>query len=106
MYKIGDKVETPLGVGKVSISATGYMVNIKGYQVVFEADVVTPYQSAHDKLLAMGYEFNKRNDYVIYTHDELSRVTIYRDKTYSCGDANLTLSRILTAYLEELEGKE
>lgn len=61
--------------------------------------------TAHEKLIEMGYEFTKRKDYAFYRHDELPKVTIYNDKTYSCGDTNLELSKILTQYLEELENE-
>lgn len=60
-------------------------------------------QTAHEKLIEIGYEFIKRNDYTTYRHIDLPRVTIYRDKTCSCSDINLELSRILTKYLEEME---
>ena len=62
-----------------------------------------PYRTAHEKLIEMGYEFIKGNNCVFYRHDELPRVTIYSDNTYSCSDTNLELSRILTQYLEEIE---
>ena len=56
MYKIGDKVETPLGIGKLSIVASGVMVNIKGHEVVFKMDEISLYHTAHEKLIEMGYE--------------------------------------------------
>lgn len=66
-------------------------------------ETLKPYCTAHEKLIEMGYELTKYTDYVSYRHDELPRVTIYSDNTYSCSDTNLELSRILTQYLEELQ---
>ena len=99
MYKIGDKVETPQFTGIVEkVYESGVKVNGK----MFPLKDITPYRTAHEKLIEMGYELTKRSDYVFYRHDDLPRVTIYSDKTYSCSDTNLVLSRILTQYLEEL----
>ena len=105
MYKIGDKVETPLGSGYVeSIRYDGTIGVGIGFPIVyFKEKELTPYRTAHEKLIEMGYELTKRSDYVFYRHDDLPRVTIYSDKTYSCSDTNLKLSRILTQYLEEIE---
>ena len=108
MYKIGDKVETEKGNG-IIVAINGYeeplfIVEInKIGKWGFHGYEITPYQTAHEKLIEIGYELTKRSDYVFYRHDDLPRVTIYSDKTYSCSDTNLALSRILTQYLEELE---
>ena len=108
MYKVGDKVETPLGIGKVSISAHGYMVNIKGYEVVFNKDVIKPYITAHDKLLAMGFRLKQNSKtkkvYSILQHS--IEIEKYEDewKYYTNGIViGLSLSRILTQLLEEME---
>ena len=107
MYKIGDKVETNKGNG-IIVAINGYeeplfIVEIKNIgKWGFHGYELTPYHTAHEKLIEMGYELTKRSDYVFYRHDDLPRVTIYSDKTYSCSDTNLVLSRILTQYLEEL----
>ena len=109
MYKIGDKVETPLGIGVVVGKRVAmrhddiiFEVNIKNVKIDFRNTQVIAYKSAHEKLIEMGYEITKRTDYVFYRHDDLPRITIYSDKTYSCSDTNLALSRILTQYLDEL----
>ena len=108
MYKIGDKVEyCGLVSTVVSINERQRVMGIVYTQeeeqsAVVGFDSVKPYRTAHEKLIEMGYELTKRSDYVFYRHDDLPRVTIYSDKTYSCSDTNLVLSRILTAYLEEL----
>ena len=103
MYKIGDKVETPHFTGIVEkVYESGVKVNGK----MFPLKDIKPYRTAHEKLIEMGYELTKRTDYVFYRHDDLPRVTIYSDKTYSCSDTNLALSRILTQYLEEMEEKK
>ena len=73
------------------------------YELVFNERELKPYRTAHEKLIEMGYESTKGNNFTKYRHDELPRVTIYSDNTYSCSDTNLELSRILTQYLEELE---
>ena len=111
MYKIGDKVETPHGTGLVvgyHETYDMYIVDLKGdfKTQQYKPEHLQPYRTAHEKLIEMGYELTKRSDYVFYRHDDLPRVTIYSDKTYSCSDTNLVLSRILTDYLEEMEGKE
>ena len=106
-YKIGDKVETPLGVGKlVDISQnneTKFKVAYGTRTTWYAHDEITSYRTAHEKLIEMGYESTKGNNFTKYRHDELPRITIYNDNTYSCSDTNLELSRILTQYLEELE---
>ena len=48
VYKIGDKVETPLGIGKLSIVASGVMVNIKGHEVVFKMDEISLHRPRED----------------------------------------------------------
>lgn len=106
MYKIGDKVEYLNNVWEVcdwEIDSVEIYNEKMGVNIYVPIDDVIPYHTAHEKLLALGYELTKRTDYVFYRHDDLPRVTIYSDKTYSCSDTNLALSRILTQYLEELE---
>ena len=113
MYKRGDKVETPLGIGKLSIVASGVMVNIKGHEVVFRMDEIEPYKSPHDKLLALGFTFlgkwtngGEYDDYR-YKIDNVWFLQIFHNingltyYTYD-GRSDLELSRILTQYLEEL----
>jgi len=105
MYKIGDKVEYCGEVVKITqiFDSGGCMVSNGILEAHAHLSDLDKHKSAHEKLIEMGYEFIKGNNCVFYRHDELPRVTIYSDKTYSCSDANLELSRILTQYLEELE---
>ena len=106
MYKIGNKVKTDFGictiVSKYEELNNHYVVDFKGERYIMHVREIKPHKTAHEKLIEMGYELTKRSDYVFYRHDDLPRVTIYSDKTYSCSDTNLVLSRILTQYLEEL----
>lgn len=110
-FKLGDKVEYLNNVWEVSSVETNTdgtvsveVYNDKlGIDIYVSDDELTPYRTAHEKLIEMGYELTKRTDYVFYRHDDLPRITIYSDKTYSCSDTNLELSRILTQYLEEME---
>ena len=106
MYKIGDKVEYLNNVWEVcdcEIDSVEIYNDKLGVNIYVPISDVQPYRTAHEKLIEMGYELTKRTDYVFYRHDDLPRVTIYSDKTYSCSDTNLALSRILTQYLEELD---
>ena len=108
MYKIGDKVETEKGNG-IIVAISGYEEQLYIVEITnignwgFNEHQLNPYRTAHEKLIEMGYVSIKRNDNVSYIHDELPRVTIYSDNTYSCSDTNLELSRILTQYLEEVK---
>ena len=112
-FKAGDKVETPFGVGIFERYVDGgfmsgslrvcYEKVQTGGVYFWNEDDIKPYKTAHEKLIDMGYEFVKANNCVFYRHEELPKITIYNDKTYSCSDADLELSKILTQYLEELE---
>jgi len=107
MYKIGDKVETPLGVGKlVDISQnneTKFKVAYGTRTTWYAHDEITSYRTAHEKLIEMGYKLTKYTDYVSYRHKKMVGIVIYNDNTYSCNDTNLELSYILTQYLEEMK---
>ena len=132
MYKIGDKVETPLGIGVVVGKRVAmrhddiiFEVNIKNVKIDFRNTQVIAYKSAHDKLIEMGWE-EKIHDTVVKYHVERGRYKQYaknyevilidiekRDFTtyilYN-GDKGVSdvswvsheLSRILTQYLEEI----
>lgn len=132
MYKIGDKVETPLGIGKlVDVSQnneTKYKVAHGTRTTWYAHDEIKPYRTAHEKLLELGYEeklydtaveyevsngvykqyvqYSKvilidtqQRDFTTYTFHKVSRGAI--------GElwVNSELARILTQYLEELEGE-
>lgn len=116
MYKVGDKVETPLGVGVIKWidkasknEDEGFdtiYVSIKHFpEIEFNERHIKPYRTAHEKLIEMGYEFEQLEGYKIYRHIEKSIIGVYEDKTYCCVEVDLDLSRILTQYLEELEGE-
>lgn len=139
MYKIGDEVETPIGTGTIKWidkasknDDEGFdtlYVSIKGMpEIEFNERFIKPYQSAHDKLLALGYERIENNEkYAVYKkiyesdeyHSYYEKINIYKkikkyDGTFYSNDNfnsqyhyhqlsfNLELSRILTQYLEEL----
>ena len=125
-YEIGQKVETPLGIGVIQSLEETIFEDEKGnpiydYAVKFENNydyytehtldkiiflnhVVKPYRTAHEKLLEMGYECEEKRDVKIYRHEnKISSVRVYDDNTISCNDIDLELSRILTQYLEEME---
>lgn len=117
MYKIGDKVETPFGVGKV--------LNINGLIGTFEQQAtlstfefpigdVKPYRTAHEKLIELGWE-NKLYERDTRRYEAYNMWVIFdvTNKTYTinklvgiaiiCPNIDIALSRILTQYLEELE---
>lgn len=117
MYKIGDKVETKLGVGIIK-----EVIHPKNYKVVFERglyddytyffeDSLKPHTSAHEKLLALGYRISQTTAltnslYTIYEKDGSSITIIERKSgnTYKTRqEVSLELVRIMVQYLEELE---
>ena len=133
MYKVGDKVETPLGIGVIIGKRVAmqhddiiFEVENKGIKVDFRNTHVTPYRTAHDKLIEMGYE-EKIHDIVVKYDVESGRYKQYAKgsevilidledaefTTYTLfsGDkgvsdvawVTLELSRIITQYMEELE---
>ena len=112
-YEIGQKVETPLGVGTISyIDSEFAWVSIKGTpEIEFDIRHLKPYKTAHERLLEMGWEDVETYsvDIIEYRKDG-SEIYVYkRDKKYEAYDGlssaysmNLELSRILTQYLEEM----
>ena len=112
MYKIGDKVETPYGIGIVKdFGVSGFSfhwckIAFSEYDVIsLNEDKVKPYRTAHEKLIEMGFVATLELDkYLIYRMDGLELLFNIPAKTYVYDvDINLELSRILTQYLEELE---
>ncbi len=121
-YEIGQKVETPLGVGEIvgvieypKGYGNTYRVDIKIKEEVinkmYDFDELKPYKTAHEKLLEMGYECDGTYDGKQYTNtkeDETLPVEINIDthnKYYYIPNndyVNLELSKILTQYLEEM----
>ncbi|MDY0278391.1 MAG: hypothetical protein RBQ97_09955 [Acholeplasma sp.] len=127
-FEIGQKVNTPLGVGE--LYDNGYSFNgVISYLVrftlpkdkngIFHPVVefpdyhLKPYKTADERLLEMGYECYGRiflcKQYVNIKEDETLPLEINIDtqnKCYYIPDndcVNLELSRILTQYLEEME---
>ena len=124
MYKVGDKVETRLGIGvieKVTEYPKGYdnsyhvSVNVckEKLIMIYEEDELKPYKSQHEKLIEMGYSFSELINYMRRYENEYDDENIpveiiidYKHKNYYIPEndvVNLELSRILTQYLEELE---
>lgn len=86
MYKIGDKVETPLGVGQIynisdeeysdfTVELFGYEkhivtlcnVNVKGQSLLYKDTDLKPYRTAHEKLIEMGWECtDNENTHVVF----------------------------------------
>ena len=122
-YEIGQKVETPLGVGEIvgvieypKGYGNTYRVDIKIKEEVinkmYDFDELKPHKTAHEKLLSMGYECEDTYSGKQYTNtkeDEALPVRVDIDeisKYYYIPDndcVNLELSRVLTQYLEEME---
>ena len=130
MYKIGDKVETPLGSGVITVSGGGiFYVQVKNQLLHYKEDNLAPYRTAHEKLIEMGWEvytdninvivYKKtiqhdvyRDDYIkvgVYKKEKKYNGTVHYNDSFSSAyrhhsyDFELDLSRILTDYLEELE---
>lgn len=127
-YKIGDKVETPLGVGVITyIDSDGeidydYWISIKETPPIsFDKKYIQSYKSAHDKLLELGYIQKNDNHLITYEkklyytnkkHNEryfiieiskvIKRYRVRDNDAFPVG-IDLQLSKILTQYLEELE---
>lgn len=120
-YKIGQQVETPLGVGEVKgvrqYQNPIYQIKFmdSNFKVMdFEEAELKPYKTAHDKLLSMGFEMVLDDEhFTIFEHQELD-YTIRIDKLWKGIGIHhynddphyryiyLELSRILTQYLEEM----
>ena len=118
MYKIGDKVETPLGVAKVLginglIGTFEHQATLSTFE--FPIGAVKPYRTAHEKLIEMGYEVFDEDHMGIIYRDKTCCINISKigksywlegrprgDYIVNVPEVDLTLSRILTQYLEEL----
>ena len=124
MYKIGDKVETPIGIGIIKWIDKASKNDDEGFDTLYvsingfpEIEVnerhIKPYRTAHEKLIEMGWEdkgyVSDARRYEGYNMWVIFNVT---NKTYTinklvgiaiiCPNIDITLSRILTQYLEEL----
>lgn len=108
-YEVGQKVETPLGVGEIKKIETWhdghiqFVVWINDMGVRFVPRHLQPYKTPHDKLMGMGYELIQGANIKIYRHDKLSDVRVYDDNTISCNEIDLELAKIIKEYLEWLE---
>jgi hypothetical protein len=133
MYKIGDKVETPLGIGVIQSLEETIFVDEKDnpiydYAVKFENDydyytehkldkiiflnhVVKPYRTAHDKLIEMGLKLKITKNYAdgVFSHewwnDNDDRVIVFYidEKVTTVYEGNNEIMVIIPQYLEELE---
>lgn len=128
-FKVGDKVETPFGVGIFHSYVDGGFMS-GSFRVRYEKvqtggvyfwneDDIKPYKTAHEKLIDLGWEFCewsiKENFKQYEKYNEYSRTTmsirIFKNRhgiyyflnnfTY----VEKEFSKILTQYLEELENE-
>lgn len=120
-FKIGDKVETPFGVGVVeSIDCNkDFYIEFKNNSVIyFDVNDIQPCKSAHDKLLELGWVEQKglAEHIKMYAHEDYDTGLLCINKdikkwfysllTYTDFFVDLELSKILTQYLEELENEK
>ena len=117
-YEIGQKVETPLGVGVVKglRSNNTKFVTVKfndddSMCMEFESQYVKPYKSAHEKLIEMGLSLKIINDawsLSVFSHewwsDDNRRIIAFYtlDKLVTVYEANHEIMRIIPQYLEEM----
>ena len=121
MYKIGDKVETPIGIGIIKWIDKASKNDDEGFDTLYvsingfpEIEVnerhIKPYRTAHEKLIELGYRISQTTAlthslYTIYDKDG-SSITIIERRSGNAyktrQEVSLELSRILTQYLEEL----
>ena len=127
MYKIGDKVEldNEMYIIKGLDGDLAQIINGHGSRIV-DVSELTPYRTAHEKLIEMGYQ-EKIHDTIVKSDVESGRYKQYakgsevilidvEDREFTTytlysGDkgvsdvswVNHKLSRILTQYLEEMK---
>ena len=114
-YEIGQKVETPLGVGNVvgyhefyEIYSVDLLTNPEFTDQQFKEYHLKPYKTAHEKLIEMGYEYSQisedKDDHYYNSSDGWVWFSI-SNKNYRVSEdvyVDLELSKILTQYLEEM----
>lgn len=125
IYKKGQKVKTPLGMGEIvdiftmeDKTISDYKVCIKNYKVWIKADDVEQYKSAHEKLLDLGFieidmsRYKDGLDFRKYVHNEKDLIIYFR---LSKSDYSITkyeeavfisskLNEVCVQYLKEVEG--
>ena len=116
MYKIGDKVEldNEMYIIKGLDGDLAQIINGHGSRIVYVSEL-TPYRTAHEKLIEMGYEVIGKKQYKKVINDIQTYYITFYDNSYTiyCDDKltesqvvigiDLTLCRILTQYLEEMK---
>ena len=116
MYKIGDKVEYLNNVWEVcdcEVDNVEIYNEKMGVNIYLPIGDVQPYRTAHDKLIAMGWEQKMSGgNLTLYMQGDLTIYAYKKEKCVICHGTNdsqltfiinLALSRILTQYLEELD---
>ena len=119
-YEIGQKVETPLGVGVVKgvrqYQEPIYQIKFmeSNFKVMdFEEAELKPYKTAHERLLDMGLHLKITKNWAgcIFSHewwnDNNDRVVVFYvgDEVTTVYEANHDIMRIIPQYLEELNEK-
>jgi hypothetical protein len=124
-FKIGDLVETPLGIGTLKDisqnNETKYKVIYSGFygskSTWYAHDEIKFYVSAHNKLLNLGFKVNETIDghFIQYEDKERDMQVLFNLITKECGVfhsldtnyrfMNLELSHIITQYLKEFENE-
>ena len=116
MYKVGDKVETPLGIGKLADisqnNETKYKVMYGTRSTWYAHDEITPYRTAHDKLIEMGLRLKVTKNYAdgVFSHEwwnenDGRRVIMFyiEEKVTTVYEGNNEIMNVIPQYLEELE---
>ena len=114
-YEIGQKVETPLGVGVVKYNMGGSILWVSfdenRPEIEINKEDIKPYRTAHDKLLSMGLSLKIINDAwgsSVFSHewwsDDNRRIIAFYmlDKLVTVYEANHEIMRIIPQYLEEI----
>ena len=117
-FKIGQKVNVPLGVGviKYYMGGSTVWVSFDENMAEIELDIkhLKPYKTAHEKLIDMGFtrfyelsnSINYSNGQNLISFDKGSNTVLFYNRfNMDCSVINMELSRILTQYLEEMEEK-
>ena len=115
-YEIGQKVETPLGVGNVvgyhefyEIYSVDLLTNPEFTDQPFKEYHLKPYKTANDKLIEMGLHLKITKNWAggIFSHEwwnDNNRVIAFyvNEKETTVFEANHDIMRIIPQYLEEM----